>query len=211
MNARTTLAIAAATILAATTQVKADSIWARAEGRVRPVTSDDTARRVGDNITIVIKEQTKIENETNRKMEKTSSRKAEMSGTADTGDLISRWVGKVFNLPSVDVSGAGETKFDGKADFDASRSLTDQITVTVEDVLPNGNLVVLGKREREVAGDKQVIRCSGIVRTSDITFDNTVASDKVANFHITVRTKGQENRFHNPGWLARILNFLNPN
>jgi flagellar L-ring protein precursor FlgH len=70
--------------------------------------------------------------------------------------------------------------------------------------------VVLGSRTRDVAGDKQIIQISGIVRPEDITFDNTISSSRVANFHIVHKTIGRENRFTKPGWLGRLANLLNP-
>ena len=33
---------------------------------------------------------------------------------------------------------------------------------------------------------------------------------KVANFQITVRNKGQDKQANNPGWLSRFLNWINP-
>jgi flagellar basal body L-ring protein FlgH len=71
--------------------------------------------------------------------------------------------------------------------------------------------VVLGKRERMVLGDKQVIQASGVIRMSDIAFDNTIPSDKVANFQIAVKAKGQETYANNPGWFSSLLNRFNPN
>lgn len=204
------ISVVAACVFVATAMASADSIWNKANGRIRAVYCDDTAKGIGDNLTIVINEQTKIENSADRKMQKDSSRAYTMSGTVNPGDIVSKWVNKVWNAPTVNLQGTGSTEFEGKADYGASRSLVDQITVTVEDVLPNGNLVVVGKREREVSGDKQIIEASGIVRLSDIAFDNTISSDKIANFQITLKNKGQENDFTNPGWFARFLNFFNP-
>ena len=63
---------------------------------------------------------------------------------------------------------------------------------------------------REIAGDKQIIHVSGIIRPSDITFANTVGSGKVADFHVVYKGKGQEGRFTKPGWLGRFLNVINP-
>lgn len=188
-----------------------DSIWNKANGRARPIHSDDVARSVGDNISIVIHEVTTIANTTNRNMEKKTNRQYVMSGTATGGNALgSSLSNKVFNFPNVNVSGNSDNKFDATADYGSSRSLLDQITVTVEDVLPNGNMVVLGKREREVDGDKQIVMVGGIVRPSDIAFDNTVISDKVANFQITFRAKGTEEQMTNPGWFSRLLNFISP-
>ena len=201
---------ALATALLTGSLAQAGSIWARASRRTRQLFSDDTAREIGDVLTIVIDEKSTIENETNRKMDKNTSRAASMDGTLDLANIL--WpVGKhIFDFPKLDFSSSSATSFDGGADYDTDRTWTDEITVVVEDVQPNGNMVVLGRRMRTVAGDSQVIEISGIVRPSDIDFDNTVASSKVANFHIVHRTVGRENRFTKPGWLGRIFNILNP-
>jgi flagellar L-ring protein precursor FlgH len=179
---------------------RADSIWNRANGGAKALYADDTARGVGDNITIVINEQTKIGN----------SATATGSGSADAGNVLNPTFNKILSALKFSASLQGDSKFDGKSDYGDSRSLVDRITVTVEDVLPNGNLVVVGKREREVGGDKQIIAASGVIRPSDISFANTISSEKVANFQITVRSKGQDRQATNPGWLSRFLNRINP-
>ena len=195
------LAVAGGLCLAASAE--AGSIWAKGTRRTRSVYTDDTARDVGDILTILI-------NERSRKMEKTSSRDASMGGTLKMGDILPSIAKKVFDFPQLDFSSSADTKFDGGADYDSDRSVTDKITVTVHDVLPNGNLVILGKRQRETAGDKEIVQVSGIVRPSDIRFTNTVASDRVADFRLVSRVHGQERDYTNPGWFMRIFNFLNP-
>ena len=191
---------------------RAGSIWARGTRRTRELFTDDTARDIGDVLTIVIDEKSKIENTTNRKMEKDTSRTAKITGKLDLEDLASMVpLGRrVFDFPKLDFSSSSNSSFDGAADYDTDRSMSDQITVAVEDVQPNGNLVVLGRRTRTIAGDSQIIEISGVVRPSDIAFDNTVKSTKVADFHLVHRTEGRENRFVRPGWLSRICNILNP-
>jgi flagellar L-ring protein precursor FlgH len=204
------LAVAsAALVLLCVSAARADSLWNKASANARTLYSDDTARAVGDNLTIVINEQTKIGNQTERKLEKTSSRSASSSGSA-TNNVLNPVLNTVLSSLNAQAQGSADSKFDGKANYDDTRSLVDSITVTVQDVLPNGNLVVVGKRERDVAGDKQVIAVSGVVRVSDIPFNNMIPSEKVANFQISLKTKGQESSTTNPGWLGRILNCISP-
>lgn len=187
------------------------SIWARAHHRKGGLTSDDTAREVGDLLTIVINEKSTVENDTSRSMDKSSSGQASTQGTLDLANLFGQDVGEnIFDLPKVSWDGSSESGFEGESGYDSDRRVSDRITVVVEDVLPNGNMVVLGKRTREVAGDTQIVQVSGIVRPSDVSFGNTVPSEKIADFHIVHKTTGQENLFVNPGWLSRILNWLNP-
>ena len=188
----------------------AGSIWAKASRRTKMILVDDTARHTGDVLTIVINERSVIENETTRDMKKSENRSATMDGTLDLANLISSVGHRIFDFPKLKFDSSAKSDFGGSANYDSERSVIDQITVVVQDVLPNGNLVVAGTRQRAVGGDRQVIHVSGIVRPSDIAFANTVNSDKVANFHIVYKHKGQENSFTKPGWLARILNFLNP-
>ena len=211
MSIRTGIALVlAAALLADAPAARAGSIWAKGQKRTRQLYSDDTAHNVGDSLTIVISEQSKIENETTRKLEKSASRSGKASGTADLGNTINWLKNHVWKMPNVDFSHESANKFDGKAEFDSDRKVTDRMTVTVEDVLPNGNLVVLGKRERTVSGDKQVIEASGIVRPSDIAYDNTISSEKVAEFKMVYKSHGQENNFTSPNWFAKFLNWLNP-
>jgi flagellar L-ring protein precursor FlgH len=210
MNSATRLLGVCTVLLTVTAPVIAGSIWAKATSLKKAIHADDTARRVGDLLTVIIAEHSVIENETNRGLDKQDTRSASMGGTLDLANLIGS-VGKhIFDFPNVDFSSSAKTKFDGKANYDSDRSVADQITVVVQDVLPNGNLVILGKRERVVSGDKQIIQLSGVVRPSDITFTNTVRSDRVADFRISYGDRGPETRFTKPGWAARILNFLNP-
>ena len=207
--ARLTIIVLAAGLSVAST-ARAGSIWAKAKIRARALTSDDTAWKVGDSLTIVIDERSVIENETNRTMQKKTDRTANTSGTLDLANVL--WpVGKhIFDFPKLGLDSKSDNKFDGSANYDSDRSLLDEVAATVEDVLPNGNLVVIGTRTREVEGDKQTIQVSGIVRPSDITFDNTVNSEKVTDFRIVYKAKGREGRFTAPGWLARFLNTISP-
>jgi flagellar L-ring protein FlgH len=203
--------VAALAVLAvALPQAQGGSIWAKGQARARQLYADDTARKVGDSLTILIEEESKIENQAERKMDKTTARTNKSGGTFDFGNIISGLKNKNYKLPSTDISAAATSNFDGKTQFDNERKVTDKITVTVEDVLPNGNLVVLGKRERLVDGDKQTVQTSGVVRPSDVAFDNSVSSKQVADFKMVYLSHGQESNFTNPGWWARLINWLNP-
>jgi len=210
MNATRRLLAGVLVVAAWAAAAEAGSIWAKGRAPTRQLFADDKARHVGDTLTILIDEQSKIENETTRKMDKSSARSGQSSGTVDLGNMVNWLKGRIWHLPNIDFSHTAANKFDGKAEFDSDRKMTDRITVTVEDVLPNGNLVVLGKRERTVNGDRQVIEASGIVRPSDVAFDNTISSKNVAEFKLIYKAAGQEAHFTAPNWLARILNILNP-
>ncbi len=70
--------------------------------------------------------------------------------------------------------------------------------------------MVTGTRDRDIAGDVQTIEVSGIVRPSDIAYDNTIKSQQVANFRIVTKNSGLSASYAEPGWLGKIANFLWP-
>ena len=209
----TTLIVASAAlvVMAAAVPIRAASLWGASPDRTRSLFADDTAHDVGDLLTIVINEQSSVDNETSRDLERKSTRTAKMSGSADLKDLVSSVRGKdAFRFPTIDVSQDGSTKFKGDASLEDDRKVTDQITVLVEDVLPNGNLVVLGTRHRNIAGEVQTVQVSGVVRPTDIKYDNTITSAQVADFRLVMKVEGEDSRLTRPGWWDRIWNVISP-
>ena len=185
----------------------AGSIWAKRSRDMRNLYVDDVARQIGDVLTITIDESSGVSKTTKRSNEKKTDRSATFDGqlgiATDHESFIPR-------MPGIGVTASSNNKLDGKADYTDNRSFNDSITVVVIDILPNSNLVVLGTRNRDIVGDKQIVEISGIVRPSDIAFDNTVDSERVANFRIVARNEGAAERYNRQGWLGGIFDVLWP-
>ena len=96
------------------------------------------------------------------------------------------------------------------ADFKDERSYEDSISVVVVDIQPNGNLVIMGVRDRNITGDIQMIEVSGIVRPSDIAFDNSIKSEQIANFRVVTKSKGVAEPYNRQGWLGRLFDIIWP-
>jgi flagellar L-ring protein precursor FlgH len=190
------------------TPLYAGSIWARATRSHQVIYSDDTARSVGDTLTIIIKESSSATTSAERSNAKTTSRKAQTSGSVEWGNALD-FLPNV-ELPEIDIDGSYEGKFDGSGEWTDSRKVEDKVTVIVEDVMPNGNLVVLGQTRRNISGNEEIVQISGIVRPSDIAFENTVNSERVADFYLLRRIKGPERNYTRPGWLNRFLDWASP-
>jgi len=180
--------------------VCAGSIWAKRDKNMKDPYADDVARQVGDVLTIIINEESTVDNKTKRDLKKETDRSITFNGK----------IGNFTDLGEFGTSAKADSELKGKADFKDERSFVDSITVVVQDVLPNGNLVVHGSRHRDIADDKQVIEVSGVVRVSDIEFDNTVKSEQVANFSIVTKNAGIAEPYNRPGWLGRIFDILWP-
>ncbi len=185
----------------------ADSLWARRDPRAAFLFYDLRARRVGDLLTIIVRESTDIANSDARKMEKESRASGLFNFKGDTkaGKFLARDATVNF-----DASGSAQRGFDGKSDYNVDRSFLDRFTVTVVDVLPNANLVIEGCRRQVVSGEMRTLRITGIVRPADIISGNAVLSQQVANLRVTYEGFGPESHFSNQGWLSWLINFAWP-
>lgn len=183
---------------------EAGSIWAKRSKNARDVFTDDVARNVGDVITILVSEASRIQNKAKRDLQKTTNRTANLMGIAETsGNLLPK-------MPVISIDAQGKNDLQSRADYQDERSFEDLITVIVIDILPNRNLVVAGTRRRDIAGDVQTVEVSGIVRPSDISFSNTVQSQQIANFHLVTVHKGISDPYTKPGWFGRVLDVVMP-
>ncbi|MBN4664808.1 flagellar basal body L-ring protein FlgH [Pandoraea nosoerga] len=164
----------------------------------RPLFEDRRPRNVGDILTIVINENTAA-----------SKNSAANTNRSSSGSLTLNQmpgvVGGVFNNQSLNASGGN--KFDAKGAANANNVFSGQITVTVMDVLPNGNLAVAGEKQIAINQGTEYIKFSGIVSPQTISGSNTVPSTQVADARIEYRGKGYINEAETMGWLQRF--FLN--
>lgn len=166
--------------------------------------TDDVARQIGDILTIKITEKSEVKNKAERDLEKITKRSTIFNGKLGIDHILP-------SIPGFNMSSESSNILEGTADYKDKRSFIDLVTVVVVDILPpNGNLVVMGTRERNIAGDIQTIEVSGIVRTSDIAFDNTVKSEQIANFCLVTRNKGIAAPYTTPGWLGNIFDIIWP-
>jgi flagellar L-ring protein precursor FlgH len=200
-----TFVITSVFILTILTPAHSGSIWAKRDKKMKDTYADNVARNIGDILTIKINEDSTVDNKAQRTLEKKTKRDAQFNGKVGLDHFIA-------NVPSLTLGGGDEytNNLDGKADYKDERTFTDYITVVVVDVMPNGNLVVMGTRDREIAGDTQTIEVSGIVRTEDITFDNTIDSLRVANFQLVTKNGGISAPYTRPNWLGRFFDKIWP-
>lgn len=191
-------------LLLSSGSLQAGSIWAKRTAAAKPMYADDKANQIGDVLTIIISEIHKVDNKVKQDLSRTSDRNFEVGG-----DDIS--IGHVLpSVSKVKVDVDSSKSLSGKSDYKDERKIEDRITVVVMDIHPNGNLVVMGTRTRELNGDTQTIQVSGIVRPRDISFDNTIRSEQVANFQMIAVNEGVTKDFTKPGWLGKFLDKIWP-
>jgi len=179
---------------------------------------DTKARTAGDIVTVKIEESSKATNKANTKTARDSSLSAGIEtfmGVEDWWqDKVLRWLGtnmpKVNPFGSVSVQGGMASEFEGDGSTTRSGDLTAYITCRVTDVMPNGNLRIVGTREVMVNHENQVIILSGVIRPRDIGDDNIVRSIFVADAKIAYSGSGVIDDRQRPGWMANFLNSVWP-
>lgn len=188
--------------LLAAVPARGDSIWDRRDQRAAYLHMDNRARRVGDVLTVLLNENTGATNKEQRKMSKDTS----ASGKFDFAGKAS---GKTAEA-SASIDQSADRSFQGAAEYESNRQLQDTIPVMVVDVMPNGNLVVEGRRLRKVSNETRWLRINGIVRPNDIDIANTIMSQQILNPTVVYEGGGVESRFTNQGWLGRFTNKVWP-
>src|SRR4030065_1973669 len=143
--------------------------------------SDSKAGRVGDVVTVRIVESSKGNKKASTKTAKDSS----------LSTSISAFFGMSSDkLSQASVGAETSEKHDGAGSTSRSSELTAVITAGVIDVMPNGNLVIDGRREGVVNNETQLLSVTGTVRPEDIGPNNTVLSSYIADAKITYTGKG---------------------
>lgn len=160
--------------------------------------TDRKAHRVGDVITIVLNERT-VSTKTNN-----VSVKKESDASFNAGPVLG--TNPTLKNLSLDTDIQQDRDFKGEADADQSNSLQGNITVTVSDIMPNGNLVVRGEKWMMLNRGDEYIRISGIIRSEDVTPDNTVPSNRLANARISYGGTGELADSNEMGWLTKFFN-----
>jgi flagellar L-ring protein precursor FlgH len=176
-------------------QIQTGAIYSQANASF--LYSDRTASRVGDLITINLNESTNATKNADTEIKKSDANKFEPT----ISGRIPSWQG---NPITFDVD--ADRNFKAESDTAQANSLNGTITVTVAQVLPNGNLLIKGEKWLTLNQGNEFIRISGIIRPEDISTENTISSNRVANARISYSGTGALQQANEIGWLSQFFN-----
>ncbi len=179
---------------------------------------DTKARNVGDIVTVRIEESAKASNKANTETERSANLEAgieKLFGLEDwwQNDVLDSIGGswpKINPFGNPSIKGSFNSDFEGDGETTRSGSLDAFITCRVVDVMPNGNLKIVGTREVMVNYENQMIILSGIIRPRDIAEDNVILSTFVSDAKIAYSGSGVVNDRQRPGWLSNLMNTVWP-
>jgi flagellar L-ring protein precursor FlgH len=158
------------------------------ETTFRALTADHKAFRVGDALTVQVIES------------------AVAAANADTGTQRRNNLGADLALSyphqrNLTANAAVNGVFDGGGRTERAGRLVAQLTVSIRDVLPNGDLLVAGEQQLTINDERQRIGLTGRVRPQDVSESNVVLSTRIADADITYVGEGHlADRQKRPWW-----------
>jgi flagellar L-ring protein precursor FlgH len=159
----------------------------------RALTSDRKAAAVGDLLTIQV-----FENATAATSADTSTRR---NASARAG--LTRISGKPVTA-ALETSG----DFDGGGSTQRTNRFLTTVTVTIREVLPNGDLRVEGEQILSLNDERQTVNIQGRVRPVDISDGNVVISNRLADAKITLVGDGDLTERQRRNWWKRVTDWL---
>lgn len=183
-----------------------NSLW---RSGARAFFKDQRAGRIGDILTVLIAidDKAAISNRTTRSRDNSDS--LGVGSLLGLEQSLHKILPEAVNPGSlVDVGGTKANQGQGTVDRDEQIDL--KVAAVVTQRLPNGNLVLHGRQEVRVNFEVRELQIAGVIRPQDITSDNTISYEKIAEARISYGGRGQITDFQQPPYGYQLLDILMP-
>ena len=188
-----------------------DSLFSSQAAARGTLISDDKMRfEVGDLVTVLVRETIDAQTESELETEKESTIKATSPASANAfltggGGLIDFKPGE---LPNWNIGIENEHEAEGTT-LRRNR-LTATVSCVVTKVFPNGNILLEGQKRVTVNREDTFLVVSGIARARDVTAENVVNSNQLANAVIELKGEGPLWNNQRRGFFTRLLDWISP-
>jgi flagellar L-ring protein FlgH len=169
---------------------------------------DTRAIRSGDIVIINIDEQADAKGDASTKLSKGSKRDVNVDAFLGLVPAIKK------AHPDIDpaklIALASQADFNGDGATTRKGELTGHIAVRVREQMPNGDLFIEGTKVVMINHEEYHLYVSGLIRSADIARDNSVPSSRIADAQVEFSGRGDVDETTEKGWLAKILDTINP-
>jgi flagellar L-ring protein FlgH len=189
---------------------QANSLW---QPGARAFFKDQRASTVGDIVTVTINiaDTATLENSSARS--RTNSEGAGLPSFLgyDVGKIVKQLPGKnargdASNLVEANSSSSSS----GTGSIERRETIALRVAAVVTQILPNGNLVVVGSQEVRVNSENRILQVAGVVRPQDIRSTNEIPHDRLAEARIQYGGKGQITDVQRPRWGQELFDIVFP-
>ncbi|MEX6634700.1 flagellar basal body L-ring protein FlgH [Hyphococcus lacteus] len=170
---------------------------------------DRRARDQGDIVTVVIEidEEAEIKNRTDRT--RSSSDDLSVPTFFGVNSLVEKVLPGGANLnPALETS--SNTNSSGDGSIKREERITLRVAATVLGVLPNGHLAISGSQEVRVNYEMRELLVAGVIRPEDISRNNIITYDKIADARISYGGRGQISDLQRARYGQQIIDMVSP-
>lgn len=173
--------------------------------------ADKKDLQVGDIIQINISEG--LDSSSNNKRELSNSSDSSLGGAvaAPSGtNTLSSFGNSINKNLGLKLSTGSSSSDSGEAKSSFSESFETTVSAIIQEVYQNGNYYIRGTKEILIEGQKQQIILTGIIRPYDISAENSISSNQIANLKILYNKDGEEADALNTPWGTKLLRKIWP-
>jgi flagellar L-ring protein precursor FlgH len=188
------------------TPTSSSSLWT---SRRSSLLGDHRASARGDILTVVVEidDEAKISDQSDR--ERSGSNSLGVTDFFGIPQRVDPYLPTGATLGAA-VSTNGATTYSGSGSVSRNETLTLRLAATIVEELPNGILRIEGHQELRVNYEMRDLVVSGYVRPQDISRQNEITYDKIADAQISYGGRGQLMEMQQPAWGQQILDKVLP-
>ncbi len=170
---------------------------------------DQRASNIGDIITVAIeiKDEATLENDSERS--RSSDESAALNALLGLEASLNRLLPEAVDNTNLTNFG-GNSSHVGSGTIEREDEVILRLAALVTQILPNGNMVIHGKQELVVNFEKRILQIDGVVRPEDISVDNTIDSDQIAEARILYGGQGQVMDMQQPRYGQQLYDIVFP-
>jgi len=170
---------------------------------------DQRAGDVGDILTVLILIDDKAELSNKSTRSRANTEDASLNAFLGYESSLSRVLPETINpgnLLEIDSTMSNT----GTGSINRDETIQLKVAAVISQVLPNGNLVLHGRQEVRVNFEVRELQIAGIIRPEDITSENTISYEKVAEARISYGGRGHITDVQQPRYGQQVLDIIFP-
>lgn len=170
---------------------------------------DQRATDVGDIITVLIEisDKAELDNETERT--RSSSEDAAAPALLGYEASLNRVLPQAIDATDLTEFGA-DSSHTGSGAIDREEKINMKVAALITQILPNGNMVINGRQEVLVNFEKRILEVDGVIRPEDISVQNTVSYEQIAEARIVYGGEGQITDMQQPRYGQQLYDIVFP-
>ncbi len=170
---------------------------------------DQRASDIGDIITVMIDIDDKAELDNESSRSRSSNENAALPSLLGYEAALGEILPEAIDNTNLAEFGA-DSSHTGTGTVEREEEVTVQLAALITQILPNGNMVINGSQEVLVNFEKRILQVDGVIRPEDISVQNTISYEKIAEARIAYGGEGQLTDVQQPRYGQQLYDIVFP-